>query len=53
MLYVKEKGRITNAEYQDINDISKRTVAYDLGEMVEKYKILKQIGAGAGIYYEI
>ena len=53
VLYVKEKGRITNAEYQDINDISKRTAAYDLVEMVEKYKILKLIGAGAGICYEI
>jgi ATP-dependent DNA helicase RecG len=51
VLYVKEHGRITNKEYQEINDISKRTAAYDLVEMVEKYKIFKQ--AGAGTYYEI
>jgi ATP-dependent DNA helicase RecG len=36
--YVKEKGKITNAEYQGINEISKRTAAYELVELVEKYK---------------
>ena len=53
VLYVKEKGRITNAEYQEINDISKRTAVYDLVELVDKYNLLKQFGAGAGTYYEI
>ncbi|MDR0605930.1 MAG: putative DNA binding domain-containing protein [Bacteroidales bacterium] len=53
VLYVKEKGKITNAEYQKINKISKRTAAYDLIELVEKYNLLKQTGAGAGTYYEI
>ena len=53
VLYVKEKGRITNTEYQEINKISKRTAAYDLVEIVEKHKLFKQIGAGAGTYYEI
>ncbi len=27
VLYVKEKGRITNKEYQKINDVSKKTQA--------------------------
>jgi ATP-dependent DNA helicase RecG len=53
VLYVREKGRITNAEYQKINEISKRTAAYDLIEMVEKHEIFKQLGASIGTYYEI
>jgi ATP-dependent DNA helicase RecG len=53
VLYVKEKGKITNGEYQEINNISKRTAAYDLVELVEKYKIFKQVGASIGTYYEI
>jgi len=51
--YVKEKGRITNSEYQKINEISKRTAAYELVELVEKYKVLKQLGASVGTYYEL
>ncbi|GHV66814.1 ATP-dependent DNA helicase [Bacteroidia bacterium] len=53
VLYVKEKGKITNSEYQEINEISKRTAAYELVELVEKYKILKQLGASVGTYYEL
>jgi len=53
VLYVKEKGRITNSEYQKINDISKRTAAYELVELVEKHKVLKQLGASVGTYYEL
>jgi ATP-dependent DNA helicase RecG len=52
VLYVKEKGKITNAEYQKINEISKRTAAYELVELVEKYKLFKQLGASVGTYYE-
>jgi ATP-dependent DNA helicase RecG len=50
--YVKTKGKITNSEYQEINEISKRTAAYELIELVEKYKIFKQLGASVGTYYE-
>jgi len=51
--YVKEKGRITNAEYQTINNVSKRTATNDLSELVEVYKLFKQLGASVGTYYEI
>jgi ATP-dependent DNA helicase RecG len=51
-LCVKEKGKITKKEYQEINDISKRTAAYELVELVEEYKIFKQLGASVGTYYE-
>ena len=52
VLYVKEKGKITNSEYQTLNSISKRTAAYELVELVEKYKIFRQFGASVGTYYE-
>jgi ATP-dependent DNA helicase RecG len=53
VLYVKEKGRITNSEYQEINSVSKRTATNDLSELGEKYKVFKQLGASVGTYYEI
>jgi ATP-dependent DNA helicase RecG len=53
VLYVKEKGKITNAEYQEINNVSKRTATNDLSELVEKYKLLNNTGFGAGSYYEL
>ena len=53
VLYTKENHKITNGEYQKINAISKRTAAYELAELVEKYKIFKQLGASVGTYYEV
>jgi len=53
ILYVKEKGKITNKEYQEINSISKRTAAYELVELVEKHRLFKQLGTSVGTYYEI
>jgi len=53
VLHVKEKGRITNSEYQDINNVSKRTATNDLSELVEEHKLFKQLGASVSTYYEI
>jgi ATP-dependent DNA helicase RecG len=53
VLYVKEKGKITNSEYQEINNISKRTAVYELVELVEIYKIFRQQGESVATYYEI
>lgn len=50
--YVKEKGKITNKEYQEINDISNRTATNELKELVEKFGLMKMSGAGAGTFYE-
>ncbi len=52
VLYVKEKGRITNKEYQEINNISNRTATYELKELVEKFNLVKMSGASVGTYYE-
>ena len=53
VLYVKEKGKITNKEYQGINQISNRTATSDLKELVENFNILKISGAGANTFYHI
>ena len=51
--YMKEKGKITNAEYQEINNVSKRTATNDLTELVTKYKLANNTGFGAGSFYEL
>jgi ATP-dependent DNA helicase RecG len=53
VLYVKEKGRITNKEYQELNSVSRQTASNDLSEIVYKYLIFNNMGAGAGSYFEI
>ena len=50
---VKEKGKITNKEYQEINQVSKRTANTDLSELVHKYNIFQPKGASVNICYEI
>ena len=53
VMYVKEKGKITNKEYQKINQVSKRTANTDLSELVHKYNIFQPKGASVNICYEI
>ena len=54
MLYAKENNRLSNKEYQSINNVSKRTATNELTELVEKFMILNKIGtSGAGIYYRL
>ena len=53
VLYVKENGKITNREYQKINNCSRNTASNDLKKLVLK-GVLKESGKkGAGSYYEI
>ena len=53
VLYVKEKGRITNGEYQTINDVPVRTASREIAELV-KANLLEQGGSfGAGSYYQL
>ena len=53
VLYVKVKGRITNNEYQKINEIGKSVTIDELRILVEK-QILVRIGeTGRGTYYEL
>jgi len=51
--YLKLHGRITNKEYQKINNISRETATIDLRRLV-KLGILKSSGTkGAGAFYEL
>ncbi|GHT29164.1 ATP-dependent DNA helicase [Bacteroidia bacterium] len=53
VLYVKEKGKITNSEYQKINNTSERTASREISELV-RLNILGQAGTfGAGSFYEL
>jgi Fic family protein len=49
--YIKEKGKITNKEYQELCEVSASTAKRDLQDMADK-KALKQIGEkGQSIHY--
>lgn len=51
MIYVKEKGKITNREYQGIAGIKERLATIELNDIVSK-KILQKFGTtGRGTYY--
>jgi len=53
VLYVKEKGKITNGGYQTINEVKKTVAAEELQDLTEKV-ILKRIGiTGRSIFYEL
>ena len=54
VLFTKEKGKITNSDYQDLNEISKRTASNELTELVEKYALFERKGtSGSNIFYKI
>lgn len=52
ILFIKERGKISNSEYQELNNVFKATATRDLSELVEKYEILRRAGdIGAGTNY--
>lgn len=53
MLYVKEHGKITNGEYQKINDCSRNTASTELKEIENIYNLLINKVYGAGSSYEL
>ena len=53
ILYVKEKGKITNMVYQSINNVSKRTATRDLDELISKALIVQIGKTGKGTHYKI
>ncbi|MDR0791906.1 MAG: hypothetical protein LBE82_01260 [Chitinophagaceae bacterium] len=52
VLYVKEKGRIMNGEYQELNSTIDRTALRDIEELMNK-DIFKREGDGKNTYYRI
>ena len=53
VLFAKDKGKITNKEYQALNNISNRTATNELTVLVKEFAILKVSGAGAVAFYTI
>ena len=51
VLFIKEKGRITNKEYQEINITSERTALRDLNGLIEKDILRNSEVKGAGSFY--
>lgn len=51
--FVKEKGRISNKEYQEIFSVARMTATRDLKELVEKDVLKSSDTKGAGSYYEL
>jgi len=51
--YVKERGGITNKQYQGLNNVSRQMATIDLGELTEKH-ILARVGTvGKGTSYQL
>lgn len=53
VLYVKERGKITNKVYQEMNDVSRNTASSELKELENVFGILINKGQGAGSFYEL
>ena len=52
VLYLKGKGKITNSEYQQINNTSPRTTVRDLETLVN-HGIIRMMGQRKGVFYEL
>jgi ATP-dependent DNA helicase RecG len=53
LLFIKQSGRITNTEYQQLYKVSKRTATNDLQLLLEKGLIQKIGTTGKGTYYDL
>lgn len=54
VMYVKDKGEITNKIYQELFGVSKATATRDLTEIIDKFKLLERKGeVGAGTVYKL
>jgi ATP-dependent DNA helicase RecG len=53
VIYVKEKGKITNKEYQELSVCSRNTATNDLRELIQKGVMRESGKKGAGAFYVI
>lgn len=53
VLYTKKKGKITNSDYQTLNEISRETATRDLKELIDKQLIKPSGQKGAGAFYTL
>jgi len=52
VMYVREKGEITNREYQNINTVSNKTAYLELSNLAKK-DIVKIFGKGKSVSYTL
>jgi ATP-dependent DNA helicase RecG len=53
VLYLKEKGKINNSDYQNLNNVSRETATRDLKELIDR-QLMKPSGQkGAGAFYTL
>ena len=52
VLYIKDHSKITNKEYQEINDIKDRTALRDLDDLIEK-GLIQRIGEKKSSHYKL
>lgn len=52
VFYVKEKGSITNKEYQKLNNVSNKTAYFDLNDLISK-NVFKTQGKGKSVVYTL
>lgn len=53
VLFAKEKGRITNKDYQLLNDCSRNTASKDLADLVQRGLFSTSNVKGAGAFYQL
>lgn len=51
VLFAKDKGKITNSEYQELNDIKKSVTATELQDLTDKGVLVKVGSTGRGTKY--
>ena len=51
VLFAKEKGKLTNSDYQTLNDVSRETATRDLKELIDIQLIKPSGQKGAGAFY--
>jgi ATP-dependent DNA helicase RecG len=53
VLFVKKKGKISNKEYQTLNNCSRNTASNDLSELLDKSILISSGKRGAGSFYKL
>ena len=52
-MFTIEKGKLTNSDYQTLNDVSRETATRDLKELIDKQLIKPSGKKGAGAFYTL
>ncbi|MBD3328329.1 transcriptional regulator [Candidatus Peregrinibacteria bacterium] len=50
--YIKEHGKITNSDYQKLNNVSERTALRDLDDLIQK-EVVQKKGEKKGTHYQL